>query len=59
MSAYEKGKEKTRELALEFQALFTEGESMSYSELAQWEDLLEKRGRKYGLVREFQENGII
>lgn len=59
MTAYEKGKEKTRELALEFQALFTEGESMSYSELAQWEDLLEKRGRKYGLVREFQENGII
>ena len=59
MTAYEKGKEKTRELALEFLALFTEGESMSYSELAQWEDLLEKRGRKYGLVREFQENGII
>lgn len=59
MTTYEKGKEKTRELALEFQALFTEGESMSYSELAQWEDLLEKRGRKYGLVREFQENGII
>lgn len=59
MTVYEKGKEKTRELALEFQALFTEGESMSYSELAQWEDLLEKRGRKYGLVREFQENGII
>ncbi len=59
MTAYEKGKEKTRELALEFQALFTEGESISYSELAQWEDLLEKRGRKYGLVREFQENGII
>ena len=59
MTAYEKGKEKTRELALEFQALFIEGESMSYSELAQWEDLLENRGRKYGLVREFQENGII
>lgn len=59
MSAYEKGKEKTRELALEFQALFTEGKSMSYSELAQWEDLLEKRARKYGLVREFRENGII
>ena len=59
MTAYEKGKEKTRELALEFQALFTEGESISYSELAQWEDLLEKRGRKDGLVREFQENGII
>lgn len=31
----------------------------SYQELADWQTFFEEYGRKYGLLREFRENGII
>ena len=34
-------------------------DDMSWGELAQWQDHFSRLGRKYGLLREFAENGII
>lgn len=52
-------KEKARQLAIEWQArldLDKHGWSLAY--LQAWEERFERIGRKYGLLREFRENGI-
>lgn len=58
MNAYQKGKEAARAAAQEWQARF-ENRSMTWGELAEWQDHFTRLGRKYGLLREFAENGII
>ena len=59
MSKYEKNKEKLRQKAIEYQSSFAEGKTYFYSEVATMQDYFYKNGKKYGLLREFRENGII
>lgn len=49
---YQQGKERARERAIGWQ-------HYSYGELAEWADVFERLGKRYGLIREFKENGII
>lgn len=59
MSRYEKGKAKTIEMAMEYQNSFVEGKSYYWSEIAAIQSDLERRARRYGLLKELRENGII
>ncbi len=47
-----------REFAIEWQTRFSEF-NYSYYELADWQTFFEEYGKRYGLLREFRENGII
>ena len=59
MSRYEKGKVKTVEMAMEYQRSFADGKSYYWSEIADIQGNLEKRAKRYGLLREFRNEGII
>lgn len=58
-----KSKEAARDLAIEFFSRQVEasnsGELLSYSEYADIGDALYKLARRWGLVREFKESGVI
>lgn len=56
---YAEGKAKAIEKAMEYQDSFSEGKQYSYGEMAEIQGRLEKLGKRYGLLREFRENGII
>ena len=56
---YQKGKADTIELAKEFQNSFVEGRQWYYSELADFQAMIEKRARRYGLLKELRNEGII
>ena len=58
MSRYEKGKADTIEMAMEYQKSFSEGKSYYWSEIADIQSNLERRAKRYGLLREFKENAI-
>ena len=58
MNRYQKGKEKTRNEVVDWQADFA-GHAYSYGELAYFSDYFEAKARRYGLVKEFKENRII
>lgn len=58
MSEYQKRKNAARQKAIEWQADF-ENHNYSYGELAEWINYFEKLGKRYGLTKEFRENGII
>ena len=58
MNKYQKEKEKTRNEAIDWQADFV-NHNDSYGELAYVSDYFETKARRYGLVKEFRENGII
>ena len=58
MNKYYKGKEKTRNEVIDWQADFAK-HNYSYGELAEIQAYFEKEGMKYGLIKEFRENGII
>lgn len=55
---YKEKKAKIREEAIQWQIQSAERD-YSYSELASVQNYFEKQGKKYGLTREFRENGII
>lgn len=55
---YAQGKENARQAAIDWQADFANN-SYSYGELAEWSAYFERLARRYGLVGEFRENGII
>lgn len=55
---YREKKAKLREEAVEWQCDFSR-HCYSYGELAEMQAYFEKEGKKYGLMREFRENGII
>ena len=57
LSAYEKAKTALREFAMNWQYDF-ERFTWYYSEIAEMQAFFETYGRKYGLLREFRENGI-
>ena len=55
---YSEKKAKIREEAISWQRDFS-NHNCSYGELAEKQAYFEKEGKKYGLVKEFRENGII
>ena len=57
MSKYQEMKEKVRNEAIDWQ-YNAANENYSYGDLADWEGYFERLGRRYGLLREFRENGI-
>lgn len=58
MNAYQKAKESARNKAIEYQNEFANN-NYSYGELAYYEEYFSKLAKKYGLTKEFKENGII
>lgn len=58
MNRYQKGKEKTRNEAIDWQADFA-NHNYSYGELVYFYGYFETKAMRYGLVKEFKENGII
>lgn len=58
MKSYYTKKEEIRNQAIIWQ-IQQAGESLSYSELFEKQCYFEDMGRKYGLLREFRENGIL
>lgn len=57
MSTYARRQEELREFAIEWQATF-EDMNLDWLEYANWMAYFETMGRRYGLLREFRENGI-
>ena len=57
MSKYENGKARAREMAVEFSNTCGEMD-LSYMELTEIGNKFYRLGRRYGLLREFRENGI-
>lgn len=55
---YQAGKEKARSEAINWQ-YDTATKPMSWYDCAVWGEYFEKLGRRFGLIREFSENGII
>lgn len=58
MTEYQREKERVRRRAIEWQEDFCNND-YSYEELIEWEDYFRKLAERYGLVEEFEENGII
>lgn len=57
MTEYAKRKEAVRSQAIEWSDETSES-PMSWADLAGWQAYFERMGRRYGLLREFRENGI-
>lgn len=57
--SYSERKEEVRDMAIEYSNSFAEGKQYSYGEMAEIQGNLERLGRRYGLLREFRENGVI
>ena len=55
---YQRRKEQARRTAQEWQRRFSDS-SHSWAELAEDAQRFERLGRRYGLLREFRENGIV
>ena len=58
MNRYQRAKARARDIAIEWQNDF-DNHNYSYGELAYYGDYFERLAKRYGLVREFRENGII
>ena len=58
MSKYMEKKEAARNEAIDLHSAAA-NDSMSWSELAERQEHLTTIGRRYGMIREFRENGII
>lgn len=58
MTKYQQAKNKIRDLAADWQSDF-ENNNYSWLELLQWQEFLVQKAKRYGLVNEFRENGII
>lgn len=54
---YQQGKERARDCAIEWQLDYG-NHNYSYGELADFCDYFRRLGKRYGLLREFHENGI-
>ena len=55
---YKQGKANARDKAIEWQREQAT-KCMSWGEVAYWCDYFKKLAKRYGLVKEFRENGII
>ncbi len=58
MTKYQKAKAAAREKAVEFSNTPDATAGMSWAEVAAISNHFERLGRRYGLLREFRENGI-
>ena len=58
MTVYQRAKERARDKAVEWQLDF-DNHNYSWGELAYYGNYFERLAKKYGLVKEFKENGII
>lgn len=58
MNNYQRLKEAARNKAIEWQLNF-DGKCLSWSDLAYYSDYFNKLAKRYGLIKEFKENGII
>lgn len=58
MTTYQRKKERARQYAIAWQHDF-DNHNYSWFELAMHQERFEKLARKYGLTKEFRENGII
>ena len=58
MNRYQMAKKNARNKAMEWQRSFCD-ENYSYGELAYYGEYFSRLAKRYGLVREFKENGII
>lgn len=58
MNKYKKEKEKARQTAINWQNE-TSQKTMSYAELMEISNYFEKLAKRYGLIKEFKENGIL
>ena len=54
---YEGRKEVLRSEAVKWQENFSKN-NYSYHQLSEWQNFFEEYGKKYGLLKEFKENGI-
>ena len=59
MNEYQKGKERARNRAMDFQNSVVDGKTWYMSEIEEETAVLERLGRRYGLLTEFRENGIL
>ncbi len=57
MNYYNKRKEELRQQAIQWQLDFSE-RTMSYFQLMMEQSYFYEQGKRYGLLREFRENGI-
>ena len=58
MSRYTRAKENARQKAIEWQLDFN-NHNYSYGELAEFTEYFTRLAKRYGLMTEFRENGII
>lgn len=56
---YAEKKNEIRQMAIDYQNMFTDGETFYWSDIAEWTAFFEKYGKRYGLLKEFRENGIL
>lgn len=56
---YQASKEQARQIAIDWQSANDGTFPTSWQALAEWSGFFEWLGRRYGLLREFRENGII
>ena len=58
MNRYQREKRRARNSAIWWQLNF-ENENYSYFDLSEWQEYFYTLAKRYGLIREFKENGII
>ena len=58
MTYYQNRKEEVRQEAIDWQLDF-ENQNYYWSDIVYWGDYFYKLGKRYGLLKEFRENGII
>lgn len=58
MSNYQKSKERARQSAIYWQHELSNG-NYNWIECMRWIFYFQKLGKRYGLIKEFRENGII
>ena len=59
MTYYQKRKAEIRQKAIDWQTHFEKDKSISWLVLAEHQQEFERLGKRYGLLKEFKENGII
>lgn len=53
-----RSKEEARQIAVDWQN-WQSNKNLSYQEVSEWGDYFEKVAKKFGLTKEFKENGVI